>query len=148
MGNVTKTPRTSRISARFIPGRLGHGHSLPGPWTRRPRPPTLRADVGEAVGALAEQFGDRAHLGQELVEHRLGGGVDADLGSGAVGLDLVDPLLQRRGPLLDPVDPPVELALGALGALFDVETGVLAQGVELAAGGLLVEARAAPLRAP
>src|ERR1700742_3258824 len=132
MGNVTKTPRTSRISARLIPGRLGHGHSLPGPWTRRTRPSPLRADVGEAVGALAEELGDRAHLGEELVEHRLGGGVDADLGGGAVGLDLVDPLFQLGGTLLDLVDPAVELALGAFDPLLDVDAGVLAQGVELA----------------
>src|ERR1700735_800053 len=32
----SSTPRT--------PGRLGHGHSLPGPWARRPRP--FRPAVG------------------------------------------------------------------------------------------------------
>ena len=31
-----KTPEP--VTSSRTPGRLGHGHSLPGPWTRRPRP--------------------------------------------------------------------------------------------------------------
>ena len=30
--------RPEPSAAPHIPGRLGHGHSLPGPWPRRPRP--------------------------------------------------------------------------------------------------------------
>ncbi len=49
------------------------------------------------------------------------------------------------GALLDLVDAAVELALGAFDALLDVEAGVLAQGVELAAQRLVLGARAALL---
>ena len=37
----------ARTSPRH-PGRLGHGHNLPGPWPRRPRPFQLRAPASQA----------------------------------------------------------------------------------------------------
>jgi hypothetical protein len=64
--------------------------------------------------------------------------VDADLGGGAVGLDLLDPGLEAFGALLDPVDAAVQLAFDPLGPLLDEQAGVLAQDVELTAEGLLL----------
>ena len=48
-----------------------------------------------------QQVGDRADLLQQAVEHVLGVGVDAPLGVLAVGLDLVDALLEVAGAVVD-----------------------------------------------
>src|SRR5947209_7747075 len=55
-GSVEFVPTPARLpqrrrtsSTRFIPGRLGHGHSLPGPWPRRPASLTSGALFGFAT---------------------------------------------------------------------------------------------------
>jgi hypothetical protein len=49
----SSTPRT--------PGRLGHGHSLPGPWPRRPRPfPRAPASPGPIEDRRVRRFGSFA----------------------------------------------------------------------------------------
>src|ERR1700709_2845897 len=72
-------------------------------------------------GGVSGRLGDRADLQEQVVYPSVGGRQDADLGGGAVGLDLVDPGLQLPGPLLDAVDPSAQLVLGPLGPLLDVE---------------------------
>src|SRR6185312_827768 len=122
--------RTRCRPTRRSPPSRGRGRW----WGGEPSGPA----VAGPAGPIGEQLGDRAQLAQQPVEHLLGGGVDADLGRGALGLDLVDPPRQLFGPRLDPADATVELALGALGPLLHVEAGVLAQGVELAAQRLVL----------
>jgi hypothetical protein len=87
--NAHAPRRSSRslITSR-TPGRLGHGHSLPGPWPRRPGPFHLRAPATGA-GALADGLGGRLGFGRgrvvlvgALVRVGLGRQVATALGAG------------------------------------------------------------------
>ena len=46
LATPARLPKRCRIfSTAFIPGRLSHGHSQPGPWPRRPSPPGRLASL-------------------------------------------------------------------------------------------------------
>src|SRR6201999_1891551 len=99
------SPARHRSVAPFIPGRLGHGHSLPGPWRRRPLAfPRAPASTGlvppraPAGNAPSINEGDRQvitdnHGEEDRVEAVEDAAVGAEEGAGVL---LAEVALQHR----------------------------------------------------
>ena len=82
---------------------------------QKAEPAGVRAPPPPPTCSGQQPVGDRPHLPQQPVEHALGVAVDPVLGGLAVGLDLVDALLQLAGALVDLADRALHAASRSCG---------------------------------